>query len=40
MVELGDRPTPFGIRIMALGERWQRSGITMGELGDESIAEN
>jgi hypothetical protein len=40
MVELGDKPTPFGTRIMALGERWQRSGITMGELGDESIVEN
>jgi hypothetical protein len=40
MVELGDKPTPFGTRIMALGERWLRSGITMGGLGDEFTAEN
>lgn len=40
MVELGDRPTPFGIRIMARGERWLRSGTTMGGRGDESIVEN
>jgi len=40
MVELGDKPTPFGTRIMALGERWLRSGITMQERGDKSIGEN
>ena len=40
MVELGDKPMPFGTRTMALGERWLRFGITMGGRGDESIAEN
>jgi hypothetical protein len=40
MLELGDKPMPSGIRTEALGERWQRFGITMGGLGDEFTAEN
>jgi hypothetical protein len=40
MVELGDKPTLSGITMQERGERWLRLGITMGELGDESIAEN
>lgn len=40
MVELGDKPTPFGTRTQELGEKWLRSGTTMGGRGDESIVEN
>ena len=40
MPQLGEPPTPSGITMRELGVRWHRLGITMGGLGDESIAES
>ena len=40
MPQLGEPPTPSGITMQELGERWHRLGTTMGGLGDESIAES
>ena len=40
MPQLGEPPTLSGITMQELGVRWHRLGITMGELGDEFIAES
>ena len=40
MPQLGEPPTPSGITMQELGVRWHRLGITMGGLGDKSIAES